>query len=285
MTITVILLLALALAILFAFACQAKTKEAFRTASEVKKVSETQDGKLANLRQELSGLREELARKNKALDEARDMAKKKLRKQAQKDDNDDARELSLDSASGEESERLKKTLQAVELQMRSMQEEIEKAKQAARTEAAQEFEQKANSYKEEIRRLDNQLRTHSNRAAKNKEGLQEAGFAIDLEALPANVVAELAKLYRKSQNTEKVWGLTQGKLQMAQERFAELQKRYFAVCRELAVVAGREHSIAEEEARDVAEDIIAKAEEEVQPAQEPTIEAEEHKGEANGVAH
>jgi len=55
--------------------------------------------------------------------------------------------------------------------------------------------------------------------------------------VPAPVVQELSRYYRKGDEFERLYNMSQGKIQLANDRFQELQKKYFAVCRELAVVA------------------------------------------------
>jgi hypothetical protein len=49
---------------------------------------------------------------------------------------------------------------------------------------------------------------------------------------------------------------------LAQEKFTELQKRYFSVCRELAVLAGnKKDELSTVDARDVAEKIVVEHQE------------------------
>ncbi|MDA0712637.1 MAG: hypothetical protein O2897_01445 [bacterium] len=71
----------------------------------------------------------------------------------------------------------------------------------------------------------------------------------------------MAKMLRKLDNYEKMYGVTQGKLQMSQERFSEMQKRYFAVCRELALAVGSDEKTDDVEARNIAENIIITSDE------------------------
>jgi hypothetical protein len=52
------------------------------------------------------------------------------------------------------------------------------------------------------------------------------------------------------------------KLQLAQEKFTDLQKSYFSVCRELAVSVGKNEDIDVKDARDVAEKIVMEQEQE-----------------------
>ncbi|MEM7402915.1 MAG: hypothetical protein AAF310_02695 [Myxococcota bacterium] len=64
---------------------------------------------------------------------------------------------------------------------------------------------------------------------------QQKELPVDLQQLPQQVLPELARVYRKAQQNEQLIALTRSKLHMAEEKYNELQKRYFAVCRDLAV--------------------------------------------------
>ena len=95
------------------------------------------------------------------------------------------------------------------------------------------------------------------------------GSGLDLKALPTEVVQELARYFRKAEHFEKLHGVVQGQLQLAQDRFNEQQKRYFAVCRELAVVAGKTPG-SDLEARTIAESATHKTNAAVAAAATPS---------------
>jgi hypothetical protein len=73
------------------------------------------------------------------------------------------------------------------------------------------------------------------------------------------VVQELARYYRKSEELERLYNVTQGQVQLAQDRILELQRRYFAVCREMAVAAGGAATISDDDARKTAEALLARS--------------------------
>jgi hypothetical protein len=51
-------------------------------------------------------------------------------------------------------------------------------------------------------------------------------------------VQELARFFRKGEEYERLYTVAQSQLQLEKDRFLELQRRYFAVCREMAIQAG-----------------------------------------------
>lgn len=69
---------------------------------------------------------------------------------------------------------------------------------------------------------------------------------LDFTTLPSNVVMEMIKFYKRAKQYERLYGLTRGKVQLAQERYFDLQRRYFAVCRELALMAGKKIDFSKE---------------------------------------
>lgn len=70
---------------------------------------------------------------------------------------------------------------------------------------------------------------------KKQQEEQQKDLPMDLQKLPQHVLPELARVYRKAQHNEQLLALTRSKLHIAQEKNSELQKRYFSVCRELAM--------------------------------------------------
>ncbi|MBN2361089.1 MAG: hypothetical protein JXR83_16660, partial [Deltaproteobacteria bacterium] len=76
--------------------------------------------------------------------------------------------------------------------------------------------------------------------------------------------------YKRASNYEKLYAVTRGKLEAVTDRQEEMQRRYYAVCRELAVAAGRRldaGQTGDEEAAKVAHEVVSAAEAAVQRRQ------------------
>jgi chromosome segregation ATPase len=253
-TLNVILLLATALALLFAFVIAGKVRTATEKASAADAARQAQEGKLSALRQELANLKEDNQRKMKALEEARENAKKRLRKDAQKGEGEPS---SDGNASDSEVDRLKRTLSAMESQIRGMKEDADRGAQAIKAAAEAESQRELAKMQDAIEKLEDQLAQAKGESNRRRQTLsKQLAAPVDLTALPTEVVGELSRLFRKTEQHEKMHGILQGKYQLAQERYQELQRRYFAVCRELALVAVPNSQSSDEEAQQLAESVV-----------------------------
>jgi hypothetical protein len=87
--------------------------------------------------------------------------------------------------------------------------------------------------------------------------MRPEGNKIDLKTLPDEAACEFARVFRKAEQHERLHGIARAKLHLAQEKFTDLQKRYFSVCRELAVAVGNQNDIEPTAARDIAEKIVS----------------------------
>lgn len=259
MNFALLVIAALGITVLIAVLSANKIKSAQKILKQALSEKGTLDEKLGALRKEISSLKEENARKAKLLEETRENAKKKLKKQGMKADGEDATADSLIPQDGEV-DRLKKALHAMESQLRSMQSETDRLVARTKKDIQDELNRDLESAKKEIHHLNELLGQKKDHATRQKRSLQQTLGSVNLEPVADDVITELARVLKKSEHYEKMHGIAQGKFQMAQERYTEMQKRYFAVCRELALAAGQEPSISDEEARNAAEDIIARAE-------------------------
>ena len=119
--VTLILVVAVVALVLVSFVSVGKVSDLRRKLDEAGADQTAQSTKLDALRKELGTAREDLSKKTKALEEARTQAKKKLKKQAQKDKAAGKNETEPESASSAESReeiaRLKKALDAMEVQV------------------------------------------------------------------------------------------------------------------------------------------------------------------------
>lgn len=222
------------------------------------------DDRLEALRKELGNAKEELQKKTKALETAKDEARKKARREgkkakAEEQARDKADAPRTDDGNDAESKRLKKALAAVEQQLATLRAEADTEKAQAVEEAKAELASALADSQEKAEA--SQQRLDELRATiKRKEDSRPAvpGSSLDLKALPKEAVEELARYYRKGEEFERLYGVSQGKLLLSQERQQELQRRYYAVCRELALLAGSSASEnpSDEEAREIAETVV-----------------------------
>lgn len=254
MNLAIIFLLLAAFACILAFSFYSKAKKAEEALSRTKQGQNVQDGKLDQTRQEISSLKEELNRKNKLLEEAREQARRKLRKEGQK------QEQPAISAPSPDQDHARRNLAAMESQVALLKQDFDQQLAKAKEVALAESTSAANKLKEEIAKLQSELSRAKNDSQKKRNQLaKDLAQEIDLSALPQEVVGELGRLYRKAEQHERLHGLLQGKFQLAQERYLELQRRYFAVCRELAVVANKEDLHTDKDVRQFAEGVIAES--------------------------
>ncbi len=238
MTLMIILVLNVAfLALIFRVSSQASKnfKSELDGAKSAKQIAEE---KLAGFRQELSALKEDNARKNRQLEEMRDISKRRLRKDAQKQDGTEIEPMTQTS-----------TAPSFDLALKTVQQQAEEAHQ-------EELAKLKTHYQERIVKLEAQIGQRKQNAEKSKKSL-EGNVLTNIESLPEDAVLEMGRLLRKSEHAEKLLAATRGKLQMSQERFSEMQKRYFGVCRELALASGQALAATDEEVRNQAEDLVA----------------------------
>ncbi|HEY4220240.1 MAG TPA: hypothetical protein VGO62_02840, partial [Myxococcota bacterium] len=239
--------------------------------------------KLDAARAELTAAKEETQRKQKLLDEAREEAKKKLRRDGKKQEREEeAQKASGPDARDIEIAGLKKGLASLESQLNTAKRDVEQASEdleRMKGDAGRESEgavrsrdeakSKSASLAEENIALKRTL--EELRASKKKEAAERPevpGTALDLKSLPSEAVQELARYFRKGEEFERMYAVAQGQLQLAQDRFMELQRRYFAVCRELALAAGVTAG-SDDEAKKTAEGVVAGTDQVARAAGQP----------------
>lgn len=207
--------------------------------------------KLAEARTELSSHKEKLAQKQKELEEIKEQARVKARREGKKEAaSADDKKTSTDPRDVE-IQSLRKGMAALESQVNTVKREAAAkdaqeanmtSKSAADVEGAQkvaagerERRQTLEEQNADLRRTIDELRS----AIKKVEARPDIpGTSIDLKALPTPVVQELARFFRKGEEYERLHTVAQSQLQLEKDRTLEIQRRYFAVCRELAVHAG-----------------------------------------------
>jgi hypothetical protein len=206
--------------------------------------------KLADVRAELASQKEKLTSKQKELDELREQQKAKARREGKKEGvaadekkGPDPRDVEIQS--------LRKGMAGLESQLNALKREsaamgakeadltskasadVEGAKKAAETE--RERRERIESENGQLKATIDELRA----AIKKVDARPDVpGTTIDLKSLPTPVVQELARFFRKGEEFERLYTVAQSQLQLEKDRTLEIQRRYFAVCRELAVHAG-----------------------------------------------
>jgi len=209
--------------------------------------------KIVASRDELKRNREELERGRNALKDARELSKKKLRRQAENDQQKNEYEAVMTMSMDDN----QKALTALETQIEQLKKEHEQHEETLRQELTEEFNKKQQATQQEIGDFKKKITDLNEEIKKQKRLLRPEGNKIDLASLSDETAGEFARLYRKAKHYQQLQGIAQAKLHLAQEKFADLQKRYFSVCRELAVAVGKDENIAPVEARNVAEEIVA----------------------------
>ncbi len=212
------------------------------------------ENKIESSRSELKKSKEELEREKNSLRDARELAKKKLRRQANEETMQKQGGTAMTNNALDDSN---KAISALEAQIEQLKKEQVQNEQAVRARVLEEFKKDENEqssliegFKKKISELEADLK-------KQKRLMRPEGNKIDLKTLPDEAAGEFARVYRKAEQHERLHGIARAKLHLAQEKFTELQKRYFAVCRELAVLAGNK-SEDPKVARSVAEEIASK---------------------------
>lgn len=210
--------------------------------------------KIDSSREELRRNREELERGKSALKDARELSKKKLRRHAEQDNQKSENEAVMTNMTMDDNQR---ALSALEAQIEQLKKDQGQNEDAIRQTMAEEFNKKQQANMQEMGEFKKKIADLQEELKKQKRLLRPEGNKIDLKTLPDEAAGEFARIYRKAEHHERLHGIARAKLHLAQEKFTDLQKRYFSVCRELAVAVGKNENIAPNEAREIAEEIVA----------------------------
>lgn len=213
------------------------------------------ENRIETSRDELKRNKEELERERNALREARELNKKKLRRHAIAEDQlTSPHEADMTNKALEDSQ---KAIHAMESQIDQLKKDQSHNEDAIRARLSEEMEKKQLEKGSEIDELKKKIGDLQDELKKQKRLMRPEGNKIDLKTLPDEAASEFARVYRKAEQHERLHGIARAKLHLAQEKFTELQKRYFSVCRELAVSAGNQDNIEPKAAREIAEKIVA----------------------------
>jgi myosin heavy subunit len=264
--------------------------------------------KLAEAKADAQGAREKLASKQKEVDELREQAKAKARREGKKETretDDSANKGKGPDPRDVEIQSLRKGMAGLESQLNSIKREAA-AKDASSSEAsnktAAEIEgarKSAEGEREKRRALEDELVALKKTIDELRGALKKAdarpdvpGTTLNLKELPTPAVQELSRFFRKGEEFERLYTVSQSQLQLEKDRYLELQRRYFAVCRELAVQAGLPANTPESELQKRAEAVVEGAAEKLAERQArlasggaaPTTEAAAAEGQAAAAA-
>lgn len=212
--------------------------------------------KVESSRNELRKNKEELERERGALRDARELNKKKLRRQsmAEMDPQTSPSEAIMTDKALEDSQ---KAIVALEAQIAQLQKERNQNEDTLRANLSTELSKKEKEKSGEIEELTKKIAELQDELKKQKRLMRPEGVKVDLKTLPDEAASEFARVYRKAEQHERLHGIARAKLHLAQEKFTELQKRYFSVCRELAVLAGNSGDVEPKDARTIAEKLVS----------------------------
>jgi len=223
--------------------------------------------KLAEAKADAAAHKEKLTSKQKELDELKEQQRAKARRDGKKDaaaedkKEKDPRDVEIQS--------LRKGMAALESQLNAAKRDVDQvhkkdadlsarasadvegAKKAA--EGEREKRQSLEDQNADLKKTIDELRSTIKKAEARPD---VPGTTIDLKSLPTPVVQELARFFRKGEEFERLYGVAQSQLQLEKDRTLEIQRRYFAVCRELAVHAGVPTTAPSVDAVDAAEAVI-----------------------------
>jgi len=209
-------------------------------ASDLQKLKKAQiqvndlNTKLENTRSIVGQVKSELQKKDLEIAESRKYAQKKMRKDAKAEQDMMEHETTNEITNSDNKLHIAMQVMETQLQNTTLQAQEEKAK--IEQELTQKYKSDLEQKQSEIDSLKKRLDSLKNT---KKKGLR---VNIDVETLPENVINELARLYRKAQQHERLYALANGKIKMSQERFWDLQKKYYDVCREFAIALGNSNS-------------------------------------------
>ncbi len=228
--------------------------------------------KLAEARSDLTSSKERLATKQKELDEMKEQSKLRAKREGKKDQREQEEATAKPAGTDPrdvEIQSLRKGMASLESQLNAIKreqtqttassadltqktaEEVAAAKKTADAEfnRRRSLEEEASALRKTLDELRNAMKKADNRP-------DVPGTTLNLKELPTPAVQELSRYFRKGEEFERLYTVAQSQLQLEKDRYLELQRRYFAVCRELAVQAGLPANASEADFRQKAEEVI-----------------------------
>lgn len=238
MTLPIVVICSAAVILLAVFFQQRSHKLAKEVAHLNKTKSELED-KLVAAREISTKAKLELQKKDQSLNELRDQTKAKLRKFAKKADGSIDEQPASDSPE-DNLVGLEKTISTLKIQLNQAQQENISAAQAA----AQEVEARKKTESAELQNLLTQAKNDNKSLKAKLDGVKSSSHLADLgikvEDLPVELVKEVARLNNKAEHNHNMRMVLQGKFNLVNEKYSEIQRKYFDVCRQLAMNMGKE---------------------------------------------
>jgi len=224
------------------------------------KASPSSTKELEAARSEVGQLKTELQKKQKAIDDLKDEAKKKARREGVKAAKEGEGDAVGDKSESADVKKLKAAAQALEQQIAELTKDKSRAVKEAEQAIRDRLQGELDKAKAEAKKLEVTLDELRASIKKKSEARPDVpGSGLDLKSLAPEVVQELARYYRKGEDLERLYAVTQGQLQLEKDKLADVQRRYYAVCRELAVAAAgpSERPLSDDEAKAVAERVVS----------------------------
>jgi len=217
-------------------------------------------GKIHDLKHNLTGAKDKAKKHASSLEEARSELRKKRRRSAGSESHIDEAGMAMISND------TMNVIATLKKQIHDLKDQNQKAQKTIHNTLLASHESAQKDLLAKNKHLENQ-----NLILLGKRKASIKNLSTDLEQLPEDVIIELSRLVRKSEQFENLYSFAHGKLKLSQEKFTELQKRYFAVCREIALITGVEKAgMSDDSARAAAEKLVKNVE-----SKEPMISSDE----------
>lgn len=261
----VISLVVVAVSVMFVIAERRSKDSMKQLLKQAQETSIRLEQKIQSSKDELRKSKEELEREKTSLRDAREQTKKKLRRAQAEVLPTTSPEAAMTDKLIEDKE---KALLAMETQIEQLKKEQTNTEDIVRAKLSSELAHKEQEKDKQIDELKKKISDLQEELKKQKRLLRPEGNKIDLKSLPDEAAGEFARVFRKAEQHERLHGIARAKLHLAQEKFTELQKRYFSVCRELALLAGAngKADVEPTAAREIAEKLVADHQHPAKPA-------------------
>lgn len=264
MSLTLSLIFIAAVAFVFMLMLQ-QTRRSKAVQVQLANSSEEQRQKLKQAQKEIQKLRNDLGKRSSDLKEARDLVRKKSKTNASLGE---SKKIEAATPASNDVSELKMTIKTLQQQVEQVQASSEAEYGAAYASKEKELSAQIATLTAELKKQKKEMDVLQGKA--NTISLL-GGESIDLTELNPAVVNELARLSRKAKQNERLAAMSQNKVQLANEKYQEIQRRYFAVCRELALASTEGSTeLSDTDARAQAEKVISTpATAAVKPENEP----------------
>ncbi|GEM_PF-879388 len=224
--------------------------------------------RLATAQEELNGVREELKRRQAALEDLRERAAKQKKKELREPQKAGTPAPGAASPDPTMMARFQAAVEVAERRAVAAEKELEaklsEARDAVRRELQADVEELKRRLKGAERKAEEKPAAVEEKVEARVERVHIPAARIDVTKLDPTVVDELRRFYKRAVNSEKLLAAADSKLELVVDKLEETQKRYFAVCRELALVAvnkDKPQDVSDAEAARLAQEMVVASEE------------------------